>query len=62
MLLEVDGANGKRIMKLHEIVIVPNNNVNMFSLQRVVKCFPPVYGEVKGKCLIKKRTEDGGLS
>ena len=63
VLLEVDGANGKRIMKLHETLIVPHINVNLFSLQRVLNHgFIPVYGEVEGKCLIKKRTADGGLS
>ena len=63
MLLEVDGANGKRIMKLHETLIVPSIKVNVFSLQRVIsKGYLPVYGEVEGKCLIKKRNEGGDFS
>ena len=63
VLLEVDGADGKHIMKLQETLIVPNINVNLFSLQRVInKGFLPVYGEVKGKCLIKKMIEGGGCS
>ena len=32
VLLEVDGANGKHIVKLREMLIVPNINVNLFSL------------------------------
>ena len=63
VLLEVDGADGKRIMRLHETLIVPSINVNLFSLQRVIKKgYLPVYGEVEGKCLIKKRIASGGFS
>ena len=62
VLLEVDGANGKHIMRLSETLIVPNINVNLFSLQRVIQGgYIPVYGEVEGKCLIKKRSADGDL-
>ena len=62
LLLEVDGANGKHIMRLSETLIVPNINVNLISLQRVIQGgFIPVYGEVEGKCLIKKRSADGDL-
>ena len=34
VLVEVDGANGKHIVKLRETLIVPNINVNLFSLQQ----------------------------
>ena len=52
----------KRPYKLRETLIVPNINVNLFSLQRVLRGgFIPVYGEVEGKCLIKKRSESGNL-
>ena len=62
VLLEVDGANGKHIVKLCETLIVPSINVNLFSLQRVIDGgFLPVYGEVEGKCLIKKRSKFGDL-
>ena len=36
MLSEIDNADGKRILKLHETLIVPNNNVDLFSLHRRV--------------------------
>ena len=63
VLLEVDGANGKRIMRLHETLIVPSINVNLFSLQRALKNgFLPVYDEVEGKCIIKKNIDGGGYS
>ena len=62
MLLEVDGAYGKHVMKLSETLIVPSINVNFFSLQRVIKGgYLPVYGEVEGKCLINKKTQFGEL-
>lgn len=50
-------------MKLHETLIVPNINVDMFSLQRVVKNgLLPLYGEVEGKCIIKKKIDSGGYN
>ena len=62
VLLEVDGEHGKHVMKLSETLIVPDINVNLFSLQRVIKHgYLPVYGEVEGKCIIKKRTSAGSL-
>ena len=62
VLLEVDGANGKHIIKLCETMIVPTINVNLFSLQQVIRgCFLLVYREAEGKCLIKKRSEFGDL-
>ena len=62
VLLEVEGASDKHIIKLCETLIVPSINVNLFSLQRVIRGgFLPVYGEVEGKCLIKKRSESGEL-
>ena len=62
VLLEVDGEDGKHIMQLRETLIVPDINVNLFTLQRVIGGGSlPVYGEVEGKCLIKKRTPSGGL-
>ena len=63
VLLEVDGENGKHIMQLRETLIVPDINVNLFSVQRVINGgFLPVYGEVEGKCVIKKRSSSGGLT
>ena len=62
VLLQVDGADGKRTIKLEETLIVPDIKVNLFSLQRVIKRgFLPVYGEVEGKCLIMKKTSDGKM-
>ena len=62
VLLEVDGEHGKHVIQLRETLIVPSINVNLFSLQRVIKGgFLPVYGEVEGKCLIKKRAASGDL-
>ena len=63
VLLEVDGENEKHIMQLRETLIVLDINVNLFSLQRVIGGgFLPVYGEVEGKCVIKKRSSSGGLT
>ena len=62
VLIEVDGEHGKHTMRLSETLIVPDINVNLFSLQRVIKMgYLPVYGEVEGKCLIKKRIPSGAL-
>ena len=61
LLLEVDNTDGKRKMKLQETLIVPNNKVDLFSLYRVVKNgFWPMYVEVVGKCIIKKKIDSGG--
>ena len=60
--MEVDGGDDKHIMQLCETLIVPDVNVNLFSLQRVIRGgFLPVYREVEGKCVIKKRSPSGGL-
>ena len=60
-MVEVDGADDKRIMKVHETLIVPNINVDLFSLQQEVNNgFLPVYGEVAGKGVIKKKVDYGG--
>ena len=62
MLLEVDGENGKKIIKLCETLVVPRIRVNLFSLQRVVdQSFIPVFGEVAGKAFIKKFVDEGRL-
>ena len=62
MLLEVDGVQGKRLMRLREVLIVPNIKVNMFSLQRVIDIgYIPVFEEKAGKCLIKKPIDGEGL-
>ena len=62
VLLEVDGAHGKHVMKLSETSIVPSIDVNLFSLQRVTRGgYLPAYGEVEGKCQIKKKTQSGEL-
>ena len=55
VLLDVDGVQGKRLMRLREVLIVPNIKVNLFSLQRVIDIgYIPVFGEKAGKCLIKE--------
>ena len=55
----MDGADGKRTIKIEETLIVPDIKVNLFSLQRVIKRgFLPVYGQVEGNCLIMKKTTD----
>lgn len=63
VLLQVDGANGKRVIRLDETLIVPDIKVNLFSLQRVVnKGFPSVYGEVDGKCIIMQKSDKGDMT
>ena len=50
VLLEVDGHDGKRVIKLERTLIVPGISVNLFSLQHVLQLgYPPVYGEVVDK-------------
>ena len=62
VLLEVDGEDDKHIIQLRETLIVPDINVNLFTLQRVIGGGSlPVYGEVEGKCVIKKKMPSGGL-
>ena len=36
VLLQVDGAKGKKIIRLDETLIIPGISVNFFSLQRVL--------------------------
>ena len=51
------------IMQLRETLIVPDININLFSLQRVINGgFLPVYGGVEGKCVIKKRSSSEDLT
>ena len=60
VLLQVDGQNGKKTIRLDETLIVPGITVNLFSLQRVLEMgYLPVYGEVVDKCILKKKTADG---
>ena len=63
MLLQVDGADGKKTIRLDETLIVPGITVNLFSLQRVLDMgYLPVYGEVADKCIIKKVAAGGALT
>ena len=60
--LQVDGEEGKLVIRLEQILIIPNISVNLFSLQRVItKGYLPVYGEVANKCLIKRKTDTGDM-
>ena len=55
VLLQVDGSEGKRIIRLDETLIVPGITVHLFSLQRLLDIgYIPVYGEVANKCIVKK--------
>ena len=57
VLLQVDGSEGKRLIRLDETLIVPGN---LFSLQRVLDMgYILVYGEVANKCIIKKLATKG---
>ena len=61
-MLQVDGVDGKRIIRLDQTLIVPNIKVNLFSLQRLIKKgFLPIHGEIDGKCLIKRKDDNGSL-
>ena len=63
VLLQVDGEDGKKTIRLDETLIVPGITVNLFSLQRVLDMgYLPVYGEVADKCIIKKVAADGALT
>ena len=60
VLLRVDGADGKRIIQLKQTLFVPTIRVNLFSIQRLInKGYLPVYGEVDGKCIIKRKDDNG---
>ena len=62
MLLEVDGQNGKRVIRLDETLIVPNISVNLFSIQCVLsKGYLPVYGEVDNERIIKEKDSTGKM-
>ena len=62
VLLQVDGEDGKKTIRLDETLIVPSITINLFSLQRVLDMgYLPVYGEVADKCIIKKVATDGAL-
>ena len=62
VLLEVNGHSGKSVVKLSQTLVVPGIRVNLFSLERVVgKGYLPVFGEIDGKVLIKKRGQKGSL-
>ena len=62
LLLQVDGEKEKRVMKLEHTLIVPNISVNIFFLQQVlIKGYILVYGEVEGKCIIKKKSDNGDM-
>ena len=63
VLLQVDGADGKKTIRLDETLIIPGISVNLVSLQRVLDMgYLPVYGEVPDKCVIKKVAADGTLT
>ena len=60
MLLQVDGQDGKKTIRLDETLLVPEITVNLFSLQGVLDMgYFPVYGEVANKCIIKKVDDSG---
>ena len=62
VLLQVDGQDGKKTIRLDETLIVPGITVNLFSLQRVLNMgYLPVYGEVANKCIIKKMDDSGAV-
>ena len=62
VLLQVDGQDGKRVIKLEQTLIVPGISVNLFSMHRVLSIgYLLVYGEVADKCILKKKTTDGAM-
>ena len=62
VLLQVDGEEGKRVIRLEQTLIIPNISVNIFFLQRVItKGYLLVYGEVANKCLLKKKADNKDL-
>ena len=63
VLLQVDGQDGKKTIRLDETLIVPGITVNLFSLQRVLEMgYLPVYGEVVDKCILKNKTANGTMT
>ena len=63
VLLQVDGSEGKRVIRLDETLIVPGIRVNLFSLQRLLDLgYNPVFGEVANKCIIKKVDAKGAAT
>ena len=62
-MLQVDGEDGKKTIRLDETQIIPGITVNLSSLQRVLDMgYLQVYGEVPNKCVIKKVAADGTLT
>ena len=62
-MLQVDGEDGRKTIRLDETQIIPGITVNLSSLQRVLDMgYLQVYGEVPNKCVIKKVAADGTLT
>ena len=60
--MEVDSALGKQPLRLTNVLLIESIDFNILSLQRLRAAgFIPVYAEVEGKVVIKKRLPTGAL-
>ena len=61
-MLEVDSASGKQPLWLTKVLLIESMDFNILSLQKLCAAnFIPVYDEVEGKVVIKKKLFTGGL-
>ena len=62
VMLEVDSAWGKRPLRLTNVLLIDTMYFNILSLQKMRAAdFIPVYDEVEGKVVIKRKLPTGGL-
>ena len=62
VILEVDSASGKQPLRLTNVLLIESMDFNILSLQKLRAVgFIPVYAEVEGKVLIKKRLSTGAM-
>ena len=62
VMLEVDSAWRKRPLRLTNVLLIESMDFNILSLQNIrAAIFIPVYDEVEGKVVIKKKLFTGGL-
>ena len=62
VMLEVDSSIGKQPLRLTNVLYIESMDFNILSLQKLRAAgFIPVYAEVEGKMVIKKRLPRGAL-
>ena len=61
-MVEVDSAIEKQPLRMTNVLLIESMDFNIMSLQKLRAAgFTPVYVEVEGKVVIKKRLSTGAL-